>query len=216
MKYIFSSLVLVFIFIYSGYGQNKLTISPEFIKRGQKVNIQYFPRASGATIPDTITHVEIKFTYSNFYELPWVMSLSKAGDHWETSFIIPRYGVLATFIVQSGEYKDQPAPDKHYEIVVVDNDNKRVKNSYLYEGYSLSAQAAKSTGVAEKQAALYQEELAHYPDNYEARLRLLNYQIQKADEKDKPVLRKKAQDIIAAKFRENPGNMNTMNRTTMG
>ena len=216
MRSIFSSLVLVFIFICSGYGQNKLTISPENVKPRQTIHIQYFPDASGATIPDTVNHVEIKFTYSNFYELPWVMPLSKSGDHWETSFAIPRYGVLATFIVQSGEFKDQPEPNKHYKIVVYDDNNKRVKNSYLYEGYSVSAQAAKSTGVAEKQAALYQEELAHFPDNYEAKLRLLNYQIQKADEKNKPALRKKAEDIIAAKFSENPGNMNTMNRTTMG
>jgi thiol-disulfide isomerase/thioredoxin len=216
MRSIFSSLVLVFIFICSGYGQNKLTISPENVKPRQTIHIQYFPDAPGATIPDTVSRVEIKFTYSNFYELPWVMPLSKSGDHWETSFTIPRYGVLATFIVQSGEFKDQPEPNKHYKIVVYDDNNKRVKNSYLYEGYSISAQAAKSTGVVEKQAALYKEELAHFPDNYEAKLRLLNYQIQKADEKNKPALRKKAEDIIAAKFRENPGNMNTMNRTTMG
>lgn len=216
MKYTFCSTLLVFVFVFSVYGQNKMAISPEFPQRGQRVIIQYNPDGKDASIADTVSHVEMVFTYSNFYEMPWKIPLSKVNGHWETSFVVPRYGVRATFYLQSGDQKDQPAVDKHYEIIVYDKNRQRVKNGYLYEGYSLAAQSGRSRGLAEKQAALYEEELKHFPGNYEASLRLLAYRMSKANEKDKAALRKKAENIIAAKFREKPGNMGYMNLTTMG
>jgi thiol-disulfide isomerase/thioredoxin len=216
MRYTFLGILFVLVSVYTGYGQKKLVITPDFPQAGQKITIQYNPGAPGATISDTVSHIEMIFTYSNFYEMPWKWPLSKVNGQWQTSFTLPRYGVRATFYLQSGDQKDQPAGNKHYEIVVYKKNGKKVKNSYLYEGYSLSAQSGKSAGIAERQAALYEEELKNYPDNYEAKLRLLAYKIAKADGKDKASFRRKAEDIIAAKFREKPGNMGYMNLTTMG
>jgi thiol-disulfide isomerase/thioredoxin len=216
MKFSLYTILFVLVFVFSGYSQNKLVISPQFPQRGQKISIQYDPGAQNASIADTSGHIEIVFSYSNFYEMPWKLPLSKINGHWQTSFTIPPYGVRATFYLQSGDQKDQPASNKHYEIIVYDKNRKRVKNGYLYEGYSLSAQSGKSDGLAEKQAALYEEELKNYPDNYEAKLRLLAYKMAWVGKKDKGDLRKQAENIIAAKFREKPGDMGYMNLTTMG
>lgn len=216
MNYSISLFFLLIISAVSGYGQDKLIITPEFPQQGQTITIRYNPSAKGATISDTVSHIEMKFTYSNFFEMAWNIPLSKKDDYWETSFTIPRYGAFATFLLLSGKLTDQPAPKKHYEIAVYNKNKQRVEKGYLYEGYSLSAQQGKSPELASNQAALYEEELEHYPKNYEARLRLLNYKISVAKEADKAGLRKKAENIIANKFREKPGNMGYLNLTTMG
>ncbi len=197
------------------FGQDKLMVIPSQPERGKKVTIRYDPSANGATIPTTSEKVDVVFTYSNMYEYPWRMPLEKKGKYWETSFVIPYYATYATFYLQSGEVKDQPAKNKHYELAVYEN-NKRIQNSYLYENYSLTAQLGKVPELEEKKADLLQKELAHYPDNYEAKLRLLNYKIAMADVKDKEQLRNQAREIIAAKFYENPGVNGFMNKTTMG
>ena len=55
----------------SALSQEKLVITPSFPERGQQVVIRYFPEAPGALIPADAGSVDIMFTYSNFYELPW-------------------------------------------------------------------------------------------------------------------------------------------------
>ena len=215
MRSIFLSSLLLIVFSVAGIGQQRLTIAPEFPKAGEKVTITYNPSVPGATISDTATKVEMVYTYSNFYEMAWRRPMTKINGEWQTSFTIPRYGVFATFYLQSGQQTDQPAPDKHYQLVVYDRNNKRVKSSYLYEAYSLSAQS-KAPGLAQRQAALYKEELKNYPDNYEAKLRLISNQMATAKGEEKATLLKKGEEIVAGKFREKPGNMGYMNSTTMG
>ena len=196
-------------------GQDKLLVLPSQPERGKKVTIRYDPSANGAVIPANAEKIEVVFTYSNMYEYPWRMPLAKKGKYWETSFVIPYYATYATFYLQSGEIKDQPAKNKHFELAIYEN-NKRIQNSYLYENYSLGAQMGKVPELAEKQSELLKKELALYPDNYEAKLRLLNYQIAKADVKDKEQFRNQAREVIASKFYENPGVNGFMNKTTMG
>lgn len=215
MRSIFLSSLLLVVFAMAGKAQQRLTINPEFPKAGEKVTITYNPAVPGATISDTATTVEMVYTYSNFYEMAWRRPMTKINGEWQTSFTIPRYGVFATFYLQSGQQTDQPAPDKHYQLVVYDRNNKRVKSSYLYEAYSLSAQS-KAPGLAQRQAALYKEELKNYPDNYEAKLRLISNQMATAKGEEKATLLKKGEEIVAGKFREKPGNMGYMNSTTMG
>src|SRR5690606_11004646 len=166
------------------FEQDKLMVIPSQPERSKKVTIRYDPTSEDATIPADAKNVDIVFTYSNMYEYAWRMPLEKRGKFWETSFVVPYYATYATFYLQSGEIKDQPAKNKHYELAVYEN-NKRIQNSYLYESYSLAAQLGKVPELAEKQAQLLQKELEQYPDNYEAKLRLLNYKIAKADVKDK-------------------------------
>ena len=198
-----------------GYGQVKLAISPEYPQPGEMVHIVYDPAAPSASISDTVSSIELLFTYSNFYEMPNKLSLTKNNGKWETSFIIPRYGVYATFKLVSGGQEDQLSPKKHFAIPVY-NGTKRVEKSYLYEQYSLQTQEGKSAELPAHKAALLKKELENYPLGYEARLNMLNYEISLAKAKDIPALRKKAQQIVADKFFENPGKMGILNNTTMG
>ena len=195
--------------------QEKLQTIPAQPERGKKVTIRYNPAAPGSTIAPSSQTVEMVFTYSNLYEFPWRIPMHKKGDVWEFSFVVPRYATYATFYLQSGDAKDMPAANKHFEFAVYDQ-GKRVQNGYLYENYSLQAQIGKAPDLEERKAALLEKELQLYPDNYEAKLRLLNYKIAKADAGSKENLRNEARSIIAAKFMENPGNMGLMNKTTMG
>lgn len=205
------------IFLLAGINSiaQKLKITPEFPQRGQTLTIQYNPKAEGATIPDTASGISLVFTYSNLYELPWKMKLNKVGEIWETSFVLPRYAAYATFYVQSANAKDQPAADKHYAIAVFDANKQRVQNGYLYEGYSLASQTGKTPELERNKAALYEEELKNYPDNYEAKIRLLAYKRSVAPASEKQQFRKQAHEIIEAKFMEHPGNMGNINKATM-
>ncbi|MGV3529778.1 MAG: redoxin family protein [Flavisolibacter sp.] len=196
--------------------QEKLQLLPAKPERGQEITIHYNPSAPGATISDTATAVEMVFTYSNLFEMPWRLPLEKKNGTWETHFKLPPYATYATFYLRNGETNDQPAADRHYAITVYEN-GKRVRNSYLYEGYSQSAQKGKVPLLAALQAALFQQELDHYPDNYEAQLRLLKNKMDATlDKKLQQQYRDQARAIIAKKFYENPGEMNLLNKVTMG
>lgn len=212
-KFFFTAWVVLIVSF--AVAQSPLTITPSTPERGQEITIQYDPLAPGAKIPAGANKVELVFTYSNLYEVANRIQLQKKGDKWETSFRLPRYATYATFYLQSGDIREQPAKDQQYGIAVFDK-GKRVFSGYLYEGYSLSAQMGKAPGLGAKQAALFQKELESNPDNYEAKLRLLNYRMSKAEGSEKVKLSKEAEGIIAAKFYEDPGNMAFMNKTTMG
>jgi len=216
MRHRFILWLVTGIFSLAVQAQEKMQILPAHPERGQQITIRYNPASREAAISDTATKVELVFTYSNLYELPSTIPLKKNGSYWETSFVLPRYATYATFYVQSGEQKDQPEKDRHFAIALYDK-GQRVKDGYLYEGYSLPAQKGRVPGLAAMQAALFEKELQHYPDNYEAKLRLLNYKMSTAaSEAEKAQHRKKAEAIIATKFYENPGNMGLLNRVTMG
>ena len=210
--------LLAFIFlssVSSTYSQEKLRITPSMPERGQEITIQYNPLAPGGTISANAEKIEMVFTYSNLYEVANKISLQKNGNLWETKIPLARYATYATFYLQSGDVKDQPAADKHFAIAVYDK-GKRIFNGYLYEGYSISAQTGKVPDLAARQAKLYQRELENNPNNYEAKLRLLNYKMTIASGTEKEKLTKEAEAVIAAKFYENPGKMGFMNKTTMG
>lgn len=215
MKIIINSFLLMLGFVSFGYSQVKLAISPEYPQPGDMVHIVYNPSAPGASISDTVTHIDLVFTYSNFYELPNKIPLTKKDGKWETSFNIPPYAVHATYTLVSGAQMDKLSDKRHFPIYVY-NGTKRVERSYLYESYSLPTQEGKSKELAANKAALIKKELENYPQEYQARLNSLLYDITLAKKKDVPALRKKMQQIVADKFYENPGNMGYLNTTTMG
>jgi len=196
--------------------QEKLSVIPSQPERGQRITISYNPGAADAVIPDTATSVELIFTYSNLYELPGTIQMQKKGGGWEAELMLPPYATYATFYLKGGGQRDQPAKDRHFEIAVFEK-GKRVEDGYLYEGYSLPAQKGRVPGLAAMQAGLYQRELKNHPGNYEAKLRLLAYQMNTArKDKRKAKYRKKAEAIIAARFLEDPGNMGSLNQVTSG
>lgn len=210
MKRLFLIFLVFFGCIVVSNGQNDVTILPEYPMPGDSVIITFTPEKVIDQIP--VVH----FRYSNFYELPREMKMKKDGEQWKVSFQLPDYAVFATFILDIGNKSIQPSPDKHFAIFVFNDKKHRVKSSYLYEGYSLRSQEGKSSELPQRQAALYAEELVHYPNNYEAKLRLLSYKISVASVVKKGYLLGRANEIIAANFYQDPGNMGLTNRTTMG
>lgn len=210
MKRYFIILFLLPGFSLIANAQNGVVISPEFPTPGDSVIITYTPGKHLNQAP--VLH----FTYSNFFEMPQKMAMANKGDDWRAAFILPPYAVFATFVIDIGDEKVQPSAKRHYPVMVYNSDRERVKKSYLYEGYSLSAQEGKSPELHQHQAALYSEELKHYPDSYEAKLRLLSYKISIAPESEKANLYDEANEVIAANFYKDPGNMGLTNYTTMG
>jgi len=216
MKHLIQLCLLAVLTVGEVAAQKRGGITPAYPERGQTVTITYDPSAPGATIPAADSPVTVVFSYSNFYNQPWRMPMQRKGNKWSTSFVLANYSTFATFYLESGEAVDKPAKDRHYEITVYQH-KVPVKDVSLYKGYSMSAQMGKSPLLAAKQAALYKEELRRYPDNYEAKLRLLTYQISQAGTaKEKEVFRTQAHQVIADKFNAAPTDRGNINKITMG
>lgn len=195
--------------------QDRVTIAPQYPERGSTVTITYDPQAPGAGISADASSVTLVFSYSNLYDVPYRVNMQKKGTVWTTSFTLARYATFATFYLQSGEAIDKPAANRHYELAVYAGKTP-IRDGHLYKGYSLSAQMGKAPELGAKQAEQFQEELNLYPDNYEARLRLLNYQMSKASGEEKEKIRQQALQVIAAKFYQAPNVAGNMNKVTMG
>src|SRR5690606_20323710 len=125
------------------------------------VTITYHPDVAGAAIGKDAKSVIINFTYSTFYDQPWKLSMTKQGNDWVASFVLPRYATFASFYLQSGEIIQKPSAEQHYSIAVY-NGNKRVRDGFLHESYSLGAQMPKSPKIPAMQLALLKKELANY------------------------------------------------------
>ena len=191
-------------------------IKPAQPQRGEVVTVTYHPNAAGAIIGTDAGSVNMVFTYSTFYELPWVLPMEKKGGDWVASFKLQRYATYATFYFQSGTLIDKMASGRHYAIAVYDG-TKRVKSSYLHESYSLGAQLGKSPQLPLLVQETLKKELALYPNNYEAQVRLLNNKMSLAKTPAEQLkFRNEARKIIAAKLEENPTVMGNINLVTMG
>jgi thiol-disulfide isomerase/thioredoxin len=191
-------------------------VKPAKIKRGDTVTISYDPTANGAQIPANAETITIVFTYSTFYDLPWKMPMVKKDKIWTASFVAGRFATFATFYLQSGELLQKPGLERDYSLPVFEG-GKRIKSSLLHESYSLSAQMPKSAALQPNKLALLKEELKNNPNNYEAKVALLNTQMIIAQTpQEKLRLREQARKVIAAKLEENPTLPGNVNLVTMG
>jgi thiol-disulfide isomerase/thioredoxin len=200
--------------------QKRLNIAPEYPERGQTVTITFDPRipATGSdanTIGPDAASVTMVFSSSTFYDQPYRKEMEKKGAVWIASFPLERYATFASFYLQSGDAIDKPARG-HYEVMVYTKNKKPVFSAYLHRGYSLKLQMGKSEDVTAAQAALFKKELELYPENYEAKLRLLTLQMTTAPEKKKEEYRKAALKVIADRFYAAPTNAGNLNKVTMG
>jgi thiol-disulfide isomerase/thioredoxin len=216
MKKIFFVGCIVLFALFAQSQATRVTITPEFPQRGDMVTVTYHPGLDSSGKGKEQEAVQLVFSYSNLYELPGKITMKRSGEAWTTSFPVPRYGVYATFYLQNGEWTDKPSSTQHYAIAVY-NKKKRVENGYLYNGYSLPAQMGKAPGVKAAQRAMYEEELKHYPNNYEAKLRLLSTELNagKTPEEEQLAL-EKGNAIIAERFYADPYKMGNINKVTMG
>ncbi|EDM38585.1 hypothetical protein PBAL39_20970 [Pedobacter sp. BAL39] len=191
-------------------------IQPSHPQRGQLLTITYHPDAEGAKINSDAPQPYVNFSFSRFYELPTQLQMQKKGNNWVASFILQRYATFASFTINSGNNIDQPAAHQHYSFAVYDG-NKRVKDSYLHESYSLPSQLGKAADLPQRQLGLIHKELIAFPDNYEARLRekAILMGIAKTPQ-EKTKYRNEALQIIHARFEENPSVVSNLNKVTMG
>ncbi len=197
-------------------GQQSLEIQPERPQRGGTISVIYHSGAPGALIPADAQQVSLVFTYSTFYSLPARLPMVRKGNDWLAALPVPQYATFATFYVESGSIKEQPAPGQHFHVAVYQGDQ-RVKNGFLHESYSLSAQMGKSPLLLSKQQELIREELKYYPDNYEASVRLLaNRMSSSTSAEEKLRLREEARALIAKQLEKAPTVMGNLNLVTMG
>ncbi|WP_127125867.1 TlpA disulfide reductase family protein [Pseudoflavitalea rhizosphaerae] len=200
--------------------KKRLSIIPEFPQRGETVTVHFNPRVPVAgsmenKISADAGAVTLVFSSSTLYDQPYRVDMEKKKGIWTASFPLERYATFASFYLQSGEIIETPARG-HYEIMVYDKKRKPVFSANLHRGYSLNQQLGKSPGLAAAQAALFKKELELYPDNYEAKLRLLTSQMNAAPENGKEKLRKEALKVIADRFYTAPTNGGNLNKVTMG
>jgi thiol-disulfide isomerase/thioredoxin len=207
--------LLLFLLAFIQVQGQAVTVTPTKIKRGDSVTISYSPSVGGA-IPANVQAITLVFTYSTFYDQPWKIPMVKKGDVWTASIFAGRFATFATFYLQSGDLVEKPAPDKHYSLPVFDG-QQRVKSSLLHESYSLSAQMPKSAALQPNKLALLKEELKNHPNNYEAKVAMLNAQMLMAKTpEEKLKFREQARKVIAAKLEENPTFPGNVNQVTMG
>ncbi|MGN7818560.1 redoxin domain-containing protein [Chitinophaga sp. 22536] len=200
----------------SAWSQQRVAIAPQYPQRGDVVTVTYDPQSPTAVIPDSVSGVTLVFSYSNFYDVATRIPMHRQGHKWTTSFRLAGFATYATFYLESGELIDKPAADSHYAVTVYAG-HQPVENGLLYKAYSLSAQKGKSPGLAAAQASLYQQELDLYPGNYEAKVRLLQYNMQHApDAKTRETFRQQALQVIAQKFNNAPSDPGNLNKVTMG
>lgn len=215
MKKLVINILLSFFFYLQVQGQ-AVMVKPAKIKRGDLVTVTYDPTAKDAQISPSAESVTIVFTYSTFYDQPWKMPMVKKDGVWTASFVAGRFATFATFYLQTGEIVQKPSQDRHYTLPVFDGE-KRVKSSLLHESYSLSAQMPKSKDLLPNKLSLLKEELKNNPNNYEAKVAMLNTEMLMAQTpEEKLKWRSQARAVIAAKLEENPTFPGNVNLVTMG
>ncbi|HRO83613.1 MAG TPA: redoxin family protein [Niabella sp.] len=197
--------------------QDKLLIYPQYPERNKEITITYNPKGKNASIPDSVSSIDLVFTYSNLYEMPSIIPMRKVGEKWVVSFLIPRYFLFASFYLRSGTTIDQPDSNHHFVFYPYIN-KKPVPRAILNYGYSLKTQFGKRPDLADSQAVYYKREILLHPDSsYEARLALSMYYYNKeVNISKKDSIINSARKIIADNFYKNPGFGGNINQTTMG
>ena len=198
---------LLFIGFSSSAQKELVEIRPAKPEIGDKVVINFLSK--NLTVKPSLV-----FSYSNFFEMANTILLTQNGDHWETSFVVPRYAKYASFYIKQGDSIYRPDAKNHYELIFY-KQGKPVFDTYLYKSYSLSAQMGKSDSLKIKVNQLIEKEIALYPNNYAAKLKLLANKM--AD--DKPNAQKYLKEalvLIENKLNENPTQMGNINQVTMG
>lgn len=208
--------LVVFLVVVNNTFSQTLTIVPRYPQRGQDIKITYYPGTPGSKIPKDAKEVNLVFTYSNLYSVPLKIHMVPDNGTWACHFNLPVYAVFATFYLQSDTIQEQPSENQQYEIAVYDHDSVPVEKGLLYKSYSLGAQMHYRSKIAEAQKALLQKELTLYPEDYEAKLRLISNRMNHGGKQDREALLNKGNALIADKYNKDMPNMETLNLVTMG
>ncbi len=205
----FLTLVCLLFGGFSSYAQNaRVKIDPEKPEIGQTVTISF--NAKNKELAPTLL-----FSYSNFFEMPNSLPLQLNGEQWQTSFVVPRYAKYASFYIKQGDRIYRADAKNHYEIIFY-KQNKAVFDTFLYKSYSLSAQMGRTADSLKiKTNEFIEKELALYPNNYAAKLKLLANKM--ADDKaNASKYLREGLALVNQKLQENPTQMGNINQVTMG
>ncbi len=169
-------------------------------------------------VPDSINQLFVKFSYSNFYELPQQMEMQKINNDWELKFQLPFYANYSSFFITDADqnFIIKPNDTTHFEIFVYEG-NRLKEGNYLAKGYSIAYQNRKSKNIEPLQQSYFHKEQQDFPNNYENNLRILQYKMKMAkDASSKENFRQQALQVIEKKFRSNPTVDGNLNKVTMG
>ncbi|MCD0487602.1 TlpA family protein disulfide reductase [Pedobacter sp. MC2016-14] len=191
-----------------------LEIYPKYPQVGKEVTLTYRPSASNAAQVKEAKTVRLIFTSSTFYNLPWELLMTWQGNAWQTSFTVPAYATFASFYFQSGKLKDRPTADADFTLAVYKG-KKRVKDSYFHESYGIKSQNPNAPDLLQKQIILLQKELALYPNNFEAQVRLKSIEMAAATPAQAAGLKREAISTIHQQFEKDPENPVNLSRISM-
>ncbi len=190
-----------------------LVIHPAQPRAGDQVTVTL----DNSQLTDT-GQLYLNFTYSNYYELPTRIALKSTAEGRQASFVIPTYGKYASFIISDagGRRVLQPTDTTHYEIFVYDAEGELAEGNYLAKAYSLGVQNRTSPYRVAQQQEFFQKELAHFPQNYEANLQILAFEMKSQNPETRQEAKARALDIIQSKYEESPTESGNLNQVTKG
>ncbi|WP_426791297.1 TlpA family protein disulfide reductase [Sphingobacterium sp. WOUb80] len=195
--------------------QAQVSISPQKAAAGDTVTISFDPAKSAAAPGAGPFFVD--FNYSNFYEFPSRMPMQREGGQWRVRFKLPPYANFSCFTIADKDKKfvQQASDSSQYEIYVY-KQGKLIAGNYLGKSYSVPLQDKTSDHILATQEYYLKKELSLYPDNYEAKLRLIVLQMKNAGPAQQGRLLKKGLAVVEKKFRSNPLFEGNLNKVTMG
>lgn len=159
-------------------------ISPVQPEHGDLVTITYNPDAKNTGIKETASGLTLVFGYKSFYALPNKIEMDQKGKGWETSFHVPEYAKYASFYFKSGT-KSHKKPSGRYFDLIVYSEGKPARNAFLQKSRGLGDQLSSDANIDSMRARLYKKELEYHPDNFSARINLLEYKMkQQPDQKE--------------------------------
>ncbi|WP_398452046.1 TlpA family protein disulfide reductase [Sphingobacterium thalpophilum] len=193
----------------------QVRIVPAKAVAGDTVTISFDPRGSAA--PSAAGPFFVDFGYSNFYELPSRMPMQQQHGRWQVQFKLPPYANFSCFTISDKDKKfvQQASDSSQYEIYIY-KQGKLIAGNYLGKSYSVPVQNKTSDRIVPLQEHYLKKELSLYPDNYEARLRLIALQMKESSPARQSELLKEGLAVIEQRFRSNPLSEGNLNKVTMG
>lgn len=187
--------ILLWLWASAGYGQQPVvTISPKKPEVGDTLTISYHPRAASAQItnPDSVFLMLPQIT--SFFQEPHQQLMEDEGDQWSISLPVRPNVSFSSFYFKSGNQTDK-GPDNHqYEILVYD-DGKPMEEALTYKRRLLSYRYSDAQTLDSLQRALLQRQVELYPDNFYARVHLMDAQIDTSSS-DSTDLKQQALEIL--------------------
>ncbi|WP_293880483.1 TlpA disulfide reductase family protein [Sphingobacterium sp. UBA1498] len=195
--------------------QAQVTVLPQQAAAGDTVTISFDPSQSAAI--KNAGPFFVDFNYSNFYEFPSRLPMQRESGKWRVRFKLPPYANFSCFTIADKEKKfvQRPSDSSQYEIYIY-KDGRLISGNYLGKSYSVPVQDKTSDHILATQEYYLNKELSLYPDNYEAKLRLIVLHMKNASADQQAQLLKKGLAVVEQKFRSNPLFEGNLNKVTMG